>query len=120
MRITYDAELDALIVSTSGMFSVDVYKNLTGAIMAYHRYRQGIDMIYDFRLVTLSTMSANDVHEFVREAKSLIGKRGSSWCAAFVVSFVASYGTARVFENIPGHSPSNSRSHGHWTNQKRE
>ena len=105
MNVQYDKKLDVLVVEISEELSVMVYERAIQEVLNSPSFHADINVIYDLRNAGAVSISTDQIRAVATRARSLSPKRGTSWKAAIVVSWVLQYGLGRMFEFLNDGAP---------------
>ena len=89
--------IDAALFEFVGEFTVDEYLDGMEAFLRSEVFRPGIDSLWDFRQVSVQSVTADNLRSVAQYNKSLVPMRGESWRVALVVSAEVAFGLSRMF-----------------------
>lgn len=89
--------LDAVLFEYSGEFSMAEYLDGMRSFLDSELFRPGIDTLWDFRSVTVESVTPDLLKSVAAYNERLAPERGSSWKVALVVGADVAFGLSRMF-----------------------
>lgn len=89
--------IDAALFEFEGEFTLDEYLEGMEAFLHSEVFRPGIDSLWDFRKVSVQSVTTDVLRSIARYNRELAPERGESWRVALVVSVDVAYGLSRMF-----------------------
>jgi hypothetical protein len=105
VEITVDRSNRRVAIKVSGPITMDLVKSVVEGFMRHPDFRQGDDVLWDFREASISDVSADalrDVASFVDRRQE---RRGSGYKVALAVSGDFEFGLARMYEAFADRLP---------------
>lgn len=109
--ITFRAHphLDAVLFEFSGEFTVHEYLKGMKGFLASDLFRPGIDSLWDFREVSVRSVTAETLLAVAEYNATLSPERGATWRVALVVSADVAFGLSRMFMAFVASAPNDVR-----------
>lgn len=98
-------DLDVVLFEFIGEFTVEDYLQGMEQFLESEHFRPGVDSIWDFRQVSVRSVTAEVLMAVAEYNETLAQRRGDSWRVALVVSEEVAFGLSRMFmayvESVP-------------------
>ncbi len=97
--IEFDNDLSCFMVSSTGPATTSDMRSLVGQVLKDERWRKGMNVIIDYRIADLDSLTISDAESLASYIKMLKDKIGGGH-VAHVVSRMVDYGMVRMWENL--------------------
>ena len=101
--------LDAVLFEFVGEFTVEEYFDGMEAFLRSDVFRPGIDSLWDFRQVSVRSVTPDALMSVAEYNKTLAPSRGKTWRVALVVSAEVAFGLSRMFTAYVDSAPNEVR-----------